>query len=289
MSSQESERSYYNTISDESTLARASEGKASLAILLQSGWKSAVSQWGREQLLAHRVVCSGPAVWLPLFNRFFPDLSTVHDCIAELLKGPASIDALKSSSEPQIVQSYQPDSLGYVWAALLPFVRATAKPDAPAAGATSTPKQQRERKAPERYGGGVPSDQVYLGSSPDYYKERPVTSDSDSSFSSMGYIERLEAPLLEDATVRLASCFIRCVLNYAQPENNREAFLEFRDERLAYSYRLGGSRVHAVDDGGIQVFEKDTGFLRQAALLEGKRTFQKIVNGKPVITDESLA
>lgn len=49
------------------------------------------------------------------------------------------------------------------------------------------------------------------------------------------------------------------------------------------------SQVHAVDDGGVQFFDKENGSLVQVALVEGKRTFQKIVNGEAVITDEFLA
>lgn len=98
-------------------------------------------------------------------------------------------------------------------------------------------------------------------------------------------------PLLEDATIRLASCFVRCVLNYGQPVKfDHGVFLEFRDERFTYSCDLGGSRaVHAVDDGGIQVFDKEKGVFRQVTLLEGKRTFQKIVSGEALITDRLLA
>ncbi|POR34194.1 Uncharacterized protein TPAR_05587 [Tolypocladium paradoxum] len=287
MSPQESRNFYYNTIRDASTLARASQGQPALETLLRSGWKSAVSQWGREQLLAHRVVCSEPSVWLALLNGLFRDPGTAHECIAELVKGPASIDALKHSSEPQIVQRHQPDSVGYVWAALLPFLRAAARSDPPAASTPSTPKQKRERKAPERYGGGVPSDQADLGSSPDY-KQRPTTSGSHSSFSSVGYMDKLEAPLLEDATIRVTSSFSRCVLNYGQPMDKREPFLEYRDERLTYSYKLGAQEVHAVDDGGIQVFEPGLRKWYQVAQLEGKRAFQKITDGVADITDELL-
>lgn len=60
MPSKESQKYYYSTIKDESALRRASEGEANLANLLQSGWISAACEWGREDLLAHRVVCSDP-------------------------------------------------------------------------------------------------------------------------------------------------------------------------------------------------------------------------------------
>ncbi|KND87279.1 hypothetical protein TOPH_08076 [Tolypocladium ophioglossoides CBS 100239] len=273
---------------DASTLARLSREKDTLAtLLLRPGWRSAVSQWGLAELLAHRVICREPAKRLPFFNNFSRDLGTTHGCIADLLKGPASIDALKTSSEYQIVRRYQPDSLGYVWAALLPFVRpGPEETSPPAASPPSTPEQKRERKATERYGGIVSYDPADLGSSP----QRPATSLSNSSFSSAGYMEKLEASLLEDATIRLAaSCFIRCVLNYAQPVDRLGPFLEFRDERLSYSYKLGDKFVHAIDDGGTQVFGKATSAPRQVVLLEGKRTFHKIVNGEAVVADELLA
>ncbi len=279
---------YYDTIKDESTLARASERSPSLQDLLRSDWESAASQWGRKQLLAHRVVCSKPMPELPLLSGFFPDLASVHDCVAKLIEGPQSLSAMKNNSEPQIVQRYQPDSLAYVWAALVPFLRGIAEPDRLAIDVPSTPPRKRERKAPEHYGCGVPSAQINIGSSPDY-KQRPATAESHSTFSSVGYMERPEAPLLEDSVVRLASCFIRCVLNYAQPADDPRPFLEFRDERIHYSHEIMGARtVHAVDDGGIQVFIKKSGALRQVVLLEGKRTFQKVVDGEAVITDELL-
>lgn len=272
---------------------KATQAGSTLPALLQPGWKSAASQWGREQLLAHRVVCSRPADQLhplkDIIKQSFRNPSTAHPCIAWLVEGPESIDGLKDLSEPQIVHKYQPYSLGYVWAALLPFVRATAGsgPGPQPAGASSMARPRRVPKAPERYGGGVPSDQADLGSSPDS-QHQPATSDSDTSMSSAGYTEKSKAPILEEATVRLASCFIRCVLNYAQPVERPGLFLEFRDERLNYSYKLARSHpVHAVDDGGIQVFIEGT--TRQVALLEGKRTFQKIVDGKAIITDELLA
>ncbi|KAJ6445010.1 hypothetical protein O9K51_03412 [Purpureocillium lavendulum] len=269
-----SSRLYYDAIRNESSLMKASAGKADLQGLLQEGWKSAVSHWGREQLLAHRVMCSEPVSRLPLFNGLFVDPTKESDCIRKLVAGPGSIDALKDSSEPQVVQHHQPDSLGYVWAAMLPFLRTTPPARSRAQADTegsSMPK--RVSRAPDRYGGGVPSDQVAFGSSPDYMhsrqQQRPPTSDSDRSYESAGYMERLEAPLLEDAT--------------------GGPFVEFRDERLTYSYSLGQSNVHAVDDGGIRVFDPLRRVTRQVALLEGKRTFQTLVDGKAVVTDELLA
>ncbi|KAI0425307.1 hypothetical protein F5Y09DRAFT_352534 [Xylaria sp. FL1042] len=254
---------YYDTIKDESTLARVSERSPSLQDLLRSDWKSAASQWGRKQLLAHRVVCSKPTPELPLLSGLFPDLASVHDCVAKLIEGPQSLSAIKNNSEPQIVRRYQPDSLAYVWAALVPFLRGIAEPDRLAVDMPSTPPRKRERKAPDRYECGVPSAQINIGSSPDS-KQRPATAESHSTFSSVGYyMEMPEAPLLEDSVVRLASCFVRCVLNYAQPADDPRPFLEF-----------------------LFITESDDPL--QVVLLEGKRTFQKVVDGEAVITDELL-
>lgn len=66
------------------------------------------------------LVCKEPKRGLPLFEsrRLLPySPRNTHACISALVQGPGSIDALKHQAEPQLVQHYQPDSLGYVWAA----------------------------------------------------------------------------------------------------------------------------------------------------------------------------
>jgi hypothetical protein len=105
----------------------------------------------------------------------------------------------------------------------------------------------------------------------------------------MGYTEALSAPLVEDSTVRLASSFIRCILNYAQPDNKETPFIHYRDERLTHTYQTGANlALQAIDDGGIQLQAVGTGQILQVALLEGKRTFQVIVDGRPCVSDQVL-
>lgn len=282
--------SYYNTVRDPSTFTQRVKGNHSLSTLVQSKhWQSAVSQWGREHLFAHRVLCKEPKKSLPLFEAFLPrDPRNTNACINALIQGPESIDALKYQMEPQLVQHYKPDSLGYVWAALAPFVRAGASP------IQSTPSETAVREGPKRVSKRpaelqdfIPSDQVTFGSSPDY-KHRPATSDSNETHSSVGYVEGLIAPLVEDATVRLASCFIRCVLNYSQHQDQTNPFLYFRDERQTYSFTQGRLSIHAVDDGGIQFIKLD-GSHHHVVMLEGKRTLARVIDGIPIVSDELLA
>ncbi|POR37668.1 Uncharacterized protein TPAR_02134, partial [Tolypocladium paradoxum] len=276
---------YYNTIKDPSTFVQKARGKANFAALYRArDWESAVSKWDSKHLFASRVLCSAPNSRLPLFSNFFPESPRgIHHCIDQLIDGPASIAALAQMSEPQLVQQYEPDSLGYLWSALAAFVQAILSVPNPTT-TPSTPK--RESKKPSLLGDYVRSDQIQIESSPPDHHDRPP-----SSGSSVGYVEKLEAPLLEDATVRLASCFIRCVLNYAQAWNKPGPFVRFRDERLTYSYSLDGTHsVRAVDEGGLQL-QLNTGpkTVVQVAQLEGKRTFNTIVNGRPVVTDGLLA
>ncbi|KAM4063449.1 hypothetical protein HRG_011864 [Hirsutella rhossiliensis] len=285
--------SYYDTVRDPSTFAQRVKGNDSLSALVRSErWKSAASQWGREHLFAHRVLCKEPRKRLPLFEsrRLLPgNPRNTNTCINALVQGPESIDALKYRVEPQLVQHYKPDSLGYVWAALAPFVRAGAGSIQDALSETAIREaSKRASKRPVELQDFVPSDQVTFGSSPDY-KHRPATSDSHETHSSVGYIEGLVAPLVEDATVRLASCFIRCVLNYGQHQDQAGPFLYFRDERQTYSFSRGKMHmVHAIDDGGIQFIDLD-GDHQHVAMLEGKRTFAKVIDGIPIVSDELLA
>lgn len=184
------------------------------------------------------------------------------------------------------MQHYQPDSLGYVWAAMTPFVRAGGSIQLLPSETASRDVSTRVSHRPPELRDYVPSDQVTFGSLPDY-KHRPATSDSNETHLSVGYVEGLVAPLVEDATLRLASCFIRCVLNYGQHQDQANPFLYFRDERQTSSF-ADDPRIYAVDDGGIQ-YIKPNGQRWHVAMLEGKRTFTKVIDGVPIISDELLA
>ncbi|OAA33899.1 hypothetical protein NOR_08752 [Metarhizium rileyi] len=282
---------FYDTVRDSSILAQRDKDGYDRSALIQSRrWKSAASQWNSEHLFAHRVICKEPKKALIFFEsrRLFPrNLRKINACIDALIQGPESIDALKFQVEPQLVQHYNPDSLGYVWAALAPFVRGDAGfvKDAPSETAARE-ASKRTSKRPVELQNFVPSDQITFGSSPDH-KDRSVTSDSDDSHSSAGYVEGLRAPLVEDATVRLASCFIRCVLNYGQHQDGEAPFLFFRDERQTYSFEQETLRIHATDDGGIRYINTE-GEPQHVAMLECKRTFTRVVGGIPAVSDEVL-
>lgn len=163
---------YYDTIRDPSAFAQMAWGKANFAALLQdSTWKSGASHWGRDHLFASRVLCAAQSARLPLFQTLdlFPeDSKAVHPCLERLIKGPGNLTDLSHLSEPQLIQQYQPDSLAYVWAALLPFVKhgAALMDDDGAHDAAPTPTTpKRQSKKPELYGNFVQSHQVQFGSS----------------------------------------------------------------------------------------------------------------------------
>ncbi|RDA87541.1 hypothetical protein CP532_4012 [Ophiocordyceps camponoti-leonardi (nom. inval.)] len=50
------------------------------------------------------------------------------------------------------------------------------------------------------------------------------SADTNDTYSS-AYYGMLVVPPVEDATIRLASCFLRCVLNYAQEPEERNELL----------------------------------------------------------------
>ncbi|KAK4034278.1 hypothetical protein C8A01DRAFT_39245 [Parachaetomium inaequale] len=202
-----------------------------------------------------------------------------------LIHGPAEGNqALSSLSEPQIVRSYSPDSLGSVWAALGALLRpqSTRGSDDPP---QDSGRPVRERHQPD-FGDVVPPDSVQFGSSP---LNRPTT--SSSATSSVGYTENPQVPAVEDLTLRLASCFVRFVLNYSQGDSTPT--LEFHDERSSASYQLrtgpaSTASIQAIDDGGVRMFQPGDESLG-VALVEAKRSFQAIEEGRPTVSDGLLA
>ncbi|UKZ80961.1 hypothetical protein TrVFT333_008726 [Trichoderma virens FT-333] len=289
--------SYYDTVRYPSVFLQRAKDYANFVTLSQSpGFQSGANNWDARYLFASRVICTAPEWHLLFLDGFFPEhLMEVHPCIQDLIAGPLDLQ-LAELWEPQIVQLCQPDSLGYVWAALAPFVRAertsavergnSEEGDSTEGELPSTPERPRRERTQAVYDHFVPSDSFVIGSSS---PNRPPTS-SGASEHSIGYRGKVYAPLLEDATIRLASSFVRCVLNYAQPIDKAGPFVHFRDVRLTHRYQtsIENVTVEAIDDGGLQLLGRN-GALLQVALLEGKRAFQTIVDGKPRISDELLA
>ncbi|KAK5998273.1 hypothetical protein PT974_00647 [Cladobotryum mycophilum] len=304
------------TVMNPSSFAKAAEGAVNFDTLYRAGgFRGAASSWGRKQLLASRVICSTARSRLSLLEDFFPTNSReLNPCIDGLIQGPDSISGLVNQCEPQLVQRYQPDSLGYVWAALTRFVRRpipSFQIDAPdqapdseseeASGgelelpdhlsdqalsdrASSLGRPTQDRRTPDRFADYISSSEMHVGSSS---PNRP--SSKSESAQSVGFTEKTAGPPVEDATIRLASCFIRCVLSYAQRPSKDRPFVHYRDERVSYKYSTSVRNyvVRAIDDGGIQLYREDS--FCQVALLEGKRKFLKIINGQPIVTDELSA
>ncbi|KAK2803531.1 hypothetical protein FQN50_006966 [Emmonsiellopsis sp. PD_5] len=252
---------YYDNIKTRIDYLRlaASEQPASFSVLAgELNCQTAASLWGREHLFACRVVCSSETDFLPLLAGFMPsDMDTnLHPRITNLIAGPGVENSeLNTMTEPEIIQSYENGGIGYIWAALAPLLRSTGGP----AEKLDRPSRARMPRRPSTGG---------------------------SSRGSIGYVENPAKPLAEDFTVRLLSCMIRSVLNYAQPSNKGAPFLQYRDERLGYTYAYRGKRFEAIDDGGIQLMSPDSSL--QVALLEAKRSFQVIDEGHPTVSDEFL-
>lgn len=235
--------------------------------------------------MGHRApVCEPRHLRLALFDDAdFPrSAKGVHDCIDRLVDGPAA--GFGDQYEPWIVQRHQPESLGYTWAALARLLHAQG------AIAPQVERPQRERPQRERqsvtFQGYTSSADMRVGSSS---PSGSATGDSSAeSAGGLGWVERISSAPLEDLTVRLASCFIRCVLNYAQP-TDMVAPIHFRDERLTSSFSCSPTKqVQATDDGGLQVC-RGLEFL-QVAMLEGKRAFQRFsIQGKPTVPDKTLS
>ncbi|KAM4066592.1 hypothetical protein HRG_000674 [Hirsutella rhossiliensis] len=190
---------YYDTVRYPSTLSKKAENFN--ALYESDGWESAVSRWGRKHLFPSRVICSEPKRRLALFHSFYPDnLDKLHPCIKRPISGPGEHAILAEMWEPQCVQQYQPDSLGYTWAALAFFARAEQVKPSPAL----SERPKRERKPASRPEEFVTFTNIRIGSS-----SPTQPSSGDASDASAGFTSEVTPTLVEDLTIRLASCFIR--------------------------------------------------------------------------------
>lgn len=277
---------YYDTITDPSIFLQRAGDHANFDSLSQTdGFQSDTGNWDIRYFFANRVICTPPEPYLLFLKEFFPSHEDEpHQCLRDLQEGPdfESSDLYLESdepidithlSEPQLVQAFQPDSLGYVWAALAPFMKAEGE-SLSHDGKSSLPVTNPiniERNKLER----APAAQ-----------QTPVKDEK----------RHLSASLPDDAAIRLASRLLRCVVNYAQPLDYSKTadqsgpFVVFRGDRLTHRYETGQHNVtvEAIDDGGLQIVDS-SGRLFQVAMLEGKRAFQVVVDGVPEVTDELLA
>lgn len=105
----------------------------------------------------------------------------------------------------------------------------------------------------------------------------------------------------EDETVQLVSAFLQSALVYCPWQLDiavMPCLVEFSGTRRYLSARLGSPHAHAPQlcataDGELRVLRTDDkgGFGNQGgavALLEAKKRFKVVRNGRPVITDDLL-
>lgn len=282
---------YYDTIRNRSTFRQKAVSEQAQSFILLSIANDApktISLWDRRHLFALRVLCRKPTKTLTVLDPHFASDGTFNAYIQALVSGPdQDLQTLAKMSEPEIVRFYNPDSLGAVWAALGALLRPHESQDPTQQDAES--RLPRNRQPPQRFGNPVPTESVQFGSSPP--DQRPPTSSSSGtgSIASVGYTENPQAAAIEDLTVHLASCFVRYVLNYGQ-ELSRP-IVEFRNEKVSYSSQLlsqSERATQAIDDGGIRMLQTD-GKAMGVALLEAKRRLLAIQDGKPTVSDGSLA
>ncbi|KXG52851.1 uncharacterized protein PGRI_081070 [Penicillium griseofulvum] len=123
---------------------------------------------------------------------------------------------------------------------------------------------------------------------------------SSQETSSAGYVDSESHMLLaspEDETLRLASCVIRHILYFGTPQDSVDlgTVVEFRDAkvRIAVQSPLLNRKIVAIDDGGLCLRKEFNGrfelIKNHLAILEGKRQFQCLEDGRPVISDDCLA
>ncbi len=252
--------SYFDTIRNQSTFNQKANGARvfrELCKLTKKGDEDkssphAVSNWGRAHLFALRVLCNRPTTNLSILEPHFPSDQLLSNHLTDLIDGPHhAFSKLVDLSEPQIVRSYEPDSLGSVWAALGALLRPRPEPEdnqVSGQGQKLRPNPQQSQHDPNL----VRSENIQIGSSPPP-GERPSSSSSEGS---IGYTENIKAPAVEDLSVHLASCFVRYVLNYGQNPDS-VPIAEFRNDRASVGF-IFGSRptwgMSAIDDGGVQMF-----------------------------------
>ncbi|KXX74685.1 hypothetical protein MMYC01_209255 [Madurella mycetomatis] len=153
---------------------------------------------------------------------------------------------------------------------------------------------KRIRKEPHRPG-FVSSETMKVASS-----SPAKESSQQSQVSSTGHVDAkaTSADIPEQATVQIASSFITLVLQACPSQNDTyqckpERLVEFSDvTRQLTGYLGNGEKFHATADGELVLYELDNGTYKltscRPALLEAKKCFKAIEDGKPVITDGVL-
>ncbi|KAH7205369.1 uncharacterized protein BKA55DRAFT_530617, partial [Fusarium redolens] len=258
------------------------------------------SNWGREQLFTCRVIVS------PTQHALLPAYKNKHIAIDHNISDEAKrqIDNFLHGPDPELVgqsEHYLAHkygvALGQVWAALAAvkkrrssLTNVDVSQGAVPTSNEGTPESKRVRRNTD-YKEFVHSGTCQISSSSPTSKLPGSTPDS-----SVGYVDQVptEDLPLEDNTVRLISCVMRHILYYTQLPGLTPV-VEFRDTRQRLGLEIPdlGGHIVSVDDGGLclKMDEEKDRFVvvrNMVALLEAKRSL-KVVEGKPVISDECLA
>ncbi|QPH12402.1 hypothetical protein C2857_004574 [Epichloe festucae Fl1] len=281
---------YYKTVTNKSTFKKHFKAEQRVPFIKLD--HVAAHKWGRPELFGLAVK---PKVvqHLPVLSEFTPPSNEpTPKEIEKFINGPGS-DYMSRSEHSLVRDPIIGESLGRAWAALASFtaprneLRSDEEDDAETG---SRSKRTRIQTTQEDY---VDSSMMRVDSS---------SSNSDESKgtpSSVGYVDKSSSSARarkENETLRLFSCVTRHVLHYAFPQENDfvDPVVEFRDYASWHvaSTPNGGRRVAAMDDRGLVLREFDEGRLLQkndyVMLVEAKSEFQRIVDGKPILTDECL-
>lgn len=265
------------------------------------------SSWGRAHLLGCRVVRREPLHnLLPILSQYTPSTAQpLSDEITAFLQGPDL--TLMAESEHNLVRNLSYGiSLAQIWAAMAMFKGSQDRRvrdlsiiqredegelDNDAAGRQST-RIRRQIVQPDF----IDSSEIHFSSSPSQGSLH-----GGSQGSSLGYVD-LDTHQLgitpEDDTLRLASCVIRHILYFAplQISASRPVIVEFRNAktRVAALTSIRHRQIVAIDDGGLclRCQKPGGGFMlanNHVAILEAKTQFQSFQDGRPIISDRSLA
>jgi hypothetical protein len=289
--------SYFSTITNESafkTHFQQENGIDFMDIRLVGA-----SEWGRGHLFACRVIRrpTQRSVLPVLSKHTRPSDSKSSSEIINFVNGPPDLRYM-TESEHQLVRKFGYGvSLGQTWAALAMFKNGPARrgKESPVSDddngeGEDIAKRVRRNTLQEDY---IDSGTMQVDSS----SPREISSQETSS---AGYVDCESHMLLaspEDETLRLASCVIRHILYFGAPQDSVDlgTVVEFRDAkvRIAVQSPLLNRKMVAIDDGGLCLRKELNGrfelIKNHVAILEGKRQFQCLEDGRPVISDDCLA
>ncbi|PYH63720.1 uncharacterized protein BO88DRAFT_305017, partial [Aspergillus vadensis CBS 113365] len=254
--------------------------------------------WGRDELFACRVICQKrhPSILPLLKGHTDPSDALTPGEIVKFIEGPRS--TYISQSERGLVRDpVYGISLGQTWAALAAFLGPNKNQTSGKRGyleeeeddevdrMTLRPRHKKLRKEDSDEPGTISFD------------SNSNQSESSHGDSWLGYIELNDQGPPEDGTLQLLSSVLRHILYYGIPQDGEtsKCVVEYRYMRASLSAftEKGRRKISAVDDGGLCLRRrvKDAFVVTKdrVAIIEAKRDFQSIQDGRPVISEKRLA